>query len=116
MDLILAGSLSAFGLFVWFKTNFLYEYVKLFKLNKSKLIQEYEAFIKVTQLNFSEFLGFKNTFFFKLISCPLCLNFWFNLSLVLFFEFPLYYIGLLYVISIMEYMILSIVLSKYENH
>ena len=103
MDLILAGSLSAFGLFVWFKTNFLYEYAKLFKLNKSKLIQEYESFIKVTQLNFSEFLGFKNTFFFKLVSCPLCLNFWFNLSLVLFFEFPLYYIGLLYIISIMSF-------------
>jgi hypothetical protein len=116
MDLILASSLSAFGLFAWFKTNFFYEYVKLFNLNKSKLMQEYEAFIKVTQLNFSEFLGFKSNFFFKLISCPLCLNFWLNLFLILFFEFPLYYIGLLYIISIMEYMILSIVLSKYENN
>ena len=116
MALILASSLSAFGLFIWFKTNFLYEYVKLFKLNKLKLIQEYEAFIKISQLNFSEFLGFKNSFFFKLISCPLCLNFWLNLSLIFFFEFPLYYIGLLYIISITEYMILSIVLFKYENN
>jgi hypothetical protein len=116
MDLILASSLSAFGLFIWFKTDFLYEYIKLFKLNKLKLIQEYEAFIKITQLNFSEFLGFKNSFFFKLISCPLCLNFWVNLSLVLFFKFPLYYIGLLYILSITEYMILSIVLFKYENN
>ena len=116
MDLILAGSLSAFGLFLWFKTNFLYEYAKLFKLNKLKLIKEYEAFIKVTHLNFSEFLGFKNSFLFKLVSCPLCLNFWVNLFLILFFEFPLYYIGLLYIISIMEYMILSITLFKYENH
>lgn len=115
MDLILAGSLSAFALFVWFKTNFFYEYVKLFKLNKSKLIQEYEAFIKITRLNFSEFLGFKNNFFFKLVSCPLCLNFWFNLCMILFFKFPLYYIGLLYIISIMEYMILSL-MRKYEQN
>lgn len=116
MDLILASSLSAFGLFIWFKTNFLYEYAKLFKLNKFKLIQEYESFIKVTQLNFSEFLGFKNGFLYKLISCPLCLNFWLNLFLIFLFGFSLYYIGLLYIISIIEYMILSLILSKYEHN
>jgi len=115
LDIALSSSLSAFCLFVWFKTNFLYEYVKLFKLNNIKIFKEYEDFIKVTYLDFADFLGMKNGFIYKLLSCPLCLGFWFNLIIIFIYNFPLLYIGILYVISIMEYMILSL-MRKYEQN
>ena len=85
LDIILATSLSTFGLFVWFKTNFLYEYASLFKLNKLKIFKEYEDFIKISYLNFADFLGMKQNFFYKLLSCPFCFVFWLNLIYILFF-------------------------------
>lgn len=114
LDIVLLSSLSATGLFIWFKTNFLYEYSKLFKLNNIKIFREYEDFIKISYLNFVDFLGMKNGFIYKLLSCPLCLGFWINLIIIFIFNFSLSYIGILYVISIMEYMTLSL-MYKYEK-
>jgi len=115
LDIILISNLAAFTLFVWFKTNFIYEYAKLFKLNRLKIFREYEDFIKVTYLYFTEFLGMKDKFLYNLLSCPFCFNFWLILSLVLIFKISLLYIGLLYIISIVEYMILNL-LYKYEKN
>lgn len=115
LDIIALSSISTFCIFLWFKTNFFYEYIKLLKLNKLNIFQSYEEFIKNTYIYFPVFLGFKSNFFAKLLSCPMCLNFWVVLANILIFKISLYYIGLIYVISLIEYMILSIILSKYED-
>lgn len=115
LDIVLASNLATFVLFVLFKTNFIYEYSKLLKLNKVKIFKEYEDFTKVTYLNFIEFLGMKDKFIFNLLSCPFCVNFWIILMIILIFKFSLLYLGLLYIISITEYMILSL-LYKYEKN
>jgi hypothetical protein len=114
LDIILASNLATFALFVLFKTNFIYEYSKLLKLNKIKIFKEYEDFIKVSYLNFIEFLGMKNRFIFNLLSCPFCVNFWIILMIIFIFKFSLLYLGLLYIISITEYMLLNL-LHKYEK-
>lgn len=115
LDIILASSLAAFSLFIWFKTNVVYEYARLFKLNNIKIFKEYEEFIKITYLDFAEFLGMKSNFICKLVSCPLCLNFWLNILLLFIFKFEWQYIGLLYIISIIEYMIVNII-KKYDQN
>jgi len=114
-DIISISSICAFCIFLWFKTNFFYEYIKLFKLNKLNIFNSYEEFIKNTYTYFATFLGFKSNFFCKLLSCPMCLNFWVVLVNMIIFKISLYYIGLIYIISLGEYMCLSIILSKYEN-
>lgn len=114
LDIILASNLATFALFVWFKTNFLYEYSKIFKLNKIRIFKEYEEFIKITYLSFSEFLGMKNKFLYKLLSCPFCLNFWLVLAVIYLFKFSLVYLGLIYIISIAEYMLLNVI-HKYDK-
>lgn len=114
LDVILASNLATFVLFVWFKTNFLYEYAKAFKLNKIRIFKEYEDFIKVSYLSFSEFLGMKDKFLCKLLSCPFCLNFWLVLAVVCLFKFSLVYLGLIYIISIAEYMLLNVI-CKYDK-
>lgn len=116
LDLIIASSMSAFCIFLWFKTNFFYEYIKALKLNRLNIIKSYEDFIRNTYIYFATFLGFKNNFFAKLLSCPMCLNFWVVFLNLLIFKIPLSYIGLLYIMSLVEYMLLSIMLSKYEKN
>lgn len=115
LNIIAASSMSAFCIFLWFKTNFFYEYIKLLKLNKLNIFQSYEEFIKNTYIYFPTFLGFKSNFFARLFSCPMCLNFWVVLFNLLIFKISLYYLGFIYVISLVKYMLLSIILSKYEH-
>lgn len=115
LDILLASNLVTFELFLWFKTNFIYEYAKLLRLNNLKIFKEYETFIKVSYLNFSDFLGMKNNFIYNLLSCPFCLAFWLNIPVIFIFNFSFLYLGLLYVISIIEYMSLSLI-YKYEQN
>lgn len=115
LNVVLASTLCTFLLFIWFNTNFIYEYSKLLKLNKLKIFKEYEDFIKISHLYFIEFLGMKDKFLYKLLSCPFCLNFWIVLTMIFIFRFSLLFLGLLYIISITNYMILNLI-HKYERN
>ena len=81
---------------VWFKTDFLVDYLKIFKLNKIKaireffLLEEYELSKKdetleglVPILNYSDFLAFSmpedEPSLGKLLSCKYCLGFWLSI-------------------------------------
>jgi hypothetical protein len=102
-------------LFVLFNTNFIYEYAKLLKLDNIKIFQDYTDFIyKNDFINFTTFLSFKNNFICKLVSCPLCINFWSSLFISFILK-NLYIIGIIYVISIVIYFGTSILYGKYKN-
>lgn len=114
-DLIYYIFLNSMLLFVLFNTNFIYEYANLLKLNNIKIFKEYYEYIyKNDFINFIPFLAFKNNFFCKLISCPLCLNFWSSLLFSLLLN-NINYIGLIYIISIIIHMGSSILYGKYKN-
>lgn len=107
--------LNSMGLFVLFNTNFIYEYANLFKLNNIKIFKEYYEYIcKNDFINFITFLGLKDNFLCRLISCPLCFNFWSSLIFSLLLE-NINYIGLIYIISIIIHMGTSILYGKYKN-
>jgi len=116
LDLIIKSSFPALCIFLWYKTNFFYEYVKLFKFNKFKIFKEYEDFIQHSHIYFPIFLGFKNNFFAKLLNCPMCLNFWLTILFCLLFKISLYYFPLFYIISLGQYLLLCIILSIYEKN
>ena len=114
-DLLNSIFLNSMIIFVLFNTNFIYEYAKLLKLDNIKIFQEYSDHIyKNDFINFITFLSFKNNFFYKLISCPLCLNFWLALAASLALN-NIFYIGVIYIMAILLYLTGSILYGKYKN-
>ena len=62
-------------LVVWFKTNAFVEYINLFKLGGYFKVGEYTKLD--TGLSYPDFLKeFYNSFFTRLISCPICTATW----------------------------------------
>ena len=107
-DLIAPVGLIASFLFIWFKTDFLYSYLKLVNFN----FKEYEdQSIENPDLLLVEYLACKNQgsrfifFIFKLLSCPFCLAAWLCLCVSLFYSIKL--IGFYYAFSLIAYKILE---------
>jgi hypothetical protein len=114
LDNLLLIGIQTLLLIVFFETNFIYEYSKLFRIiKKIRIINEYEAYIyKNNFLKFSDFLSLKTNFIAKLFSCPLCLNFWLSLfSCILSNNMLL--LGINYVLSIFTYLVISLLYGKY---
>lgn len=64
-------------LFVWFKTDFLYSYLKLIGIHNQKY-EEARLEVDISLIEYASSSS-KNRivdFFFQLFSCPFCLNFW----------------------------------------
>ena len=75
----LAAASSACGIMVvWFETNFLVDYLKLFRLTKFTYIEEYEKeLFDNPELSFLDFASIKEpSFINKLLACPYCFGFW----------------------------------------
>jgi hypothetical protein len=86
---------NAFFLIVWFDTNAFYEYFKVLRLHKVKTlddvfgISEYEKFLSDNKIDilYWEYTAIVNQGFSgKLITCPICISFWFHL--VVFVIYP----------------------------
>ncbi len=72
-DIFLVSSI----LFLWFKTDFLYSYLKLLGIqNKNYEDTRIEVDIKFIEYLSSSSKNKISEFFFELFSCPFCLNFW----------------------------------------
>lgn len=74
----IAASCAAFS-FLLYKTDFITEYARIFKLNRLFKIEEYycEKILSNGDSSYFEFLNARyNTFLTKLMSCPYCLGFW----------------------------------------
>lgn len=111
MNLVFNIFLQATFILILYKTNVIYEYLKYLKLN---IIKDYEKFLMTNEyVNFIEYLSFKNLFIFKLLSCPLCLNFWLSLinSIIL---NNIQYIGIIYIISLCILFTMSYLYGKFK--
>jgi hypothetical protein len=103
-DVVLANSfISCAVLLVWFKTEAVLEYAKLFGLGKIFYEKEYEKFAKTNMfLGYHDFLLKKhNCFVMRLITCPVCLTVWMSVFFALFFGF--YYLCPNIIISLSIY-------------
>ena len=75
-------------LIVWFKTDAFLEYARLFRLAKLFKIDKYdEEYNNDFTLDYHTFLlkEYKDSFFVKLITCPICLIVWAGIAGAIFF-------------------------------
>jgi len=109
-------TLNSFILLVWFKTDAFFEYFnKIPLLNKIFKFKEYlELKMKYPNINYPIFLNMEyNSFFTRLISCPICLNTWLCIGDYLLFS-NIYRIFLIFFSSLILYYI-SVILMKYHD-
>jgi hypothetical protein len=72
----------ALFLTIWLKTNAFVEYMQLFKLDKFFHVKDYMDM--QSNQSYPEFLvEYYNSFFTRLISCPICLSVWLGLIISL---------------------------------
>tara|TARA_R100000808_G_scaffold24932_1_gene59530 strand:- start:14343 stop:14693 length:351 start_codon:yes stop_codon:yes gene_type:complete len=99
-------------LLVWFESNAFVEYCKLLQVGlKFFGIDEYKSW-QDKGLSYPEFLVVKdNTFFNRLISCPICLNFWLNVAFIPVYK-NLYIFCAGYCLSLLVYFLVKLVMIK----
>ena len=90
IELVFVSIIYGFILLIWFKTNAFAEYMNLFGLSKFLKVSEYNDLIKNGyEGNFSDFLHdyYNSKFLVRLLSCPICLSFWFGIFSIPFYNF-----------------------------
>lgn len=87
--LFILSSFIATLFLVWFNSDFIVEYGKLFGLRKLLRLREYKEKQRETPVPLAYPLFLKMTydnFFIKLISCPVCLSVWLSIVFGLIFH------------------------------
>lgn len=83
MGVVIIAFALSFALLVWLKTDAFVEYMSIFGLSQFFHIDEYKG-IKDNGYdgNYVDFLVeyYKDKFFVRLLSCPICLSFWLGVS------------------------------------
>ena len=99
-------------LIVWFETHAFVEYCKALKFGvKYFKIDEYKRW-QEKGMAYPDFLAVKdNTFFNRLISCPICLNVWLNLLFVFSHKSAYIFFEGFY-LSLLMYFLLKLVIVK----
>ena len=101
--------LVSFFLFLWFDTDSVTEYIKLFRMDKFFFIKEHEEMkIIVEDLSYPQYLEQQPGFVNKILSCPYCLCTWLllfsNFFIIYFFGFSsIKFFGLDWFFSIIIY-------------
>ena len=89
---------------VWFETEALVEYVKLFKLNWFKITEYLIAKESNFELTYHSYLSqHHRNFFTKLITCPICLTTWLSIISSLLFTESILDFSIIFVLSIIGY-------------
>ena len=104
MTILLLSSLIATILLVWFKSDAVVEYGKLFSLSRWLKLKEYEEkrLSESFELSYPLFLRITHEgFIFKLITCPICLAFWLAVIASLFI-IP-HFLPIVYILSLFIY-------------
>lgn len=116
--LIKYSFVHAFICIILYNTNAIVEYGKNIPLlNKFLKINDYLNYKKITgedQLYISYISSVYSSFFIKLISCPLCLGFWINISIALYLNDIFCFFGL-YCLSVIIYSIFKILYYGTNN-
>lgn len=99
--------LNTFLLILWFNTEAFVEYFKftgdLFKI-KGYILDKPNDF-SMTYHNY--LLSNYNNFFTRLITCPLCLNFWITFLFTFVFKYEFILIPIIYILSLLIYFIFN---------
>jgi len=97
-----------FLLFIWFDTDAIIQYSKLFGLQTKFKIDLWESYrISNPKITYLEYLSIKHkNFFTKLISCKPCLNFWITLFICVIND-SLWFFPAAYIISYTFYKIIN---------
>ena len=93
-------------LFIWFNTDSFVEYLQYIKYDWFK-IHSYlkEKTTNDLTLTYHSYLRrFHNSFFVRLITCPICLNFWLSLLSSLFIYIT--YLPIIFIVSLFIYYLL----------
>lgn len=99
--------LNTFLLVIWFNTEVFVEYFK-FTRNIFKIDEYIQAKPSDFSLTYHSFLLQKyNCFFTRLITCPLCFNFWTTLLFTVVFNYPLILIPTIYILSLLVYFVFT---------
>jgi hypothetical protein len=89
MEFILLVFWINFILFIWFETDAIVEYSKLFRLQKFFKVDKFENYKKEfnPSINYHSYIRQKHeTFITKLITCVPCFNFWIVILICLVFN------------------------------
>lgn len=99
--------LNTFLLILWFNTEVFVEYFKFTK-NIFKIKEYISDKPNDFSLTYHSFLLKKyNCFFVRLITCPLCFNFWLTFFFTFIFNFQFTLIPVIYIISLLLYFIFT---------
>lgn len=99
IDLAQLSSFTTIALFIWFKTNAFLEYLRLIDKaaglitkEKNEIIVDFDKQHELSpSIMFADYLNLKyDNFFGRLLSCPICLGVWINLTATVTF-FPIEY-------------------------
>jgi hypothetical protein len=95
-------------LLIWFKTDAFLEYCRLFKLNKISNYKDYDKkFDSKESLPYHLYLRlYKNNFFIRLITCPICLSCWLSIIISLITLSP-FNIPILFISSLLLYLLIE---------
>lgn len=89
---------------VWFETEALVEYIKLFRLNWFKVTNYLIAKESNFELTYHSYLlQYHKNFFTKLITCPICLTTWLSIIFSLLFTKSILNFSIIFVLSIIGY-------------
>ena len=113
MEILLISTTVATLLLVWFNTEAFIEYATLFSGNKFFHIDDYrEKQKKDVTLDWIAYLGiYHDSFFIRLITCPMCLAFWLTLA-ICFFSHNLILLPICYILGLIIYKITILLLEK----
>lgn len=106
--MLLQSMYVSFILYIWFHTDALIEYSKLFKIEKSMNIDKWESYREINpRIGYLEYIRLKHSnFFIRLISCKSCLCFWVTL-LICFIFGDILILPAVYIISYVIYNLIS---------
>lgn len=104
--------------FIWFNTHTFYEYCKL--LNLGRYFKKFEE--HPPEITFPQYLFIKRKeisknnrfmlFFLKLVSCPLCLSFWFTVAICTVLSISSLLFLPVYIVSVLFYGVLANIVYK----
>ena len=100
-------------LLVWFQTEAFYEYCRLFRFKKLFKIEDYSNVSEISGgSSYIEFLNINHdSFFTRLISCPVCLGFWLNVIYSFsFYDFSFFFVKMWF--TFLLYFVIVLLMKK----
>ena len=101
----------AFILLIWLKTEAILEYAKLLGLSSVFKVEDFQQ-RDIIELSYPQFLLVNyDNFITRLVNCPICLGFWFNIILCVHYaDFSFFFVK--NILTILIYSITCVIIKK----